>query len=67
MELHEKKISELCKSGYFFESDLKAWAIAVVKELKKIDNSDVEEDFIMKGSVANFLIDRFELTEEDLE
>ena len=91
--LYEKKISELfseemwdgrIKKHVFGipEKDLKAWAVAVVKEIKKriprdyIDRHTTgmgfsieyggDKEYHRMEAVASFLIDRFELTEEDI-
>jgi len=49
--------------------DLRQWAVAIVKELnKKIkEPKTTEESYWYRICVRNFLIDRFELKEEDLE
>jgi len=73
MELHEKKISELEEypdgGPVVYSSDLKQWAIAVVKELTKGYDYYIGEKGGYTGkndNIVNFLIDRFELTEDDL-
>jgi len=81
-KIHEKKISELeeypddcgcCGESQggpvVYSLDLKQWAIAVVKELTKGYDYYIGEKGGYTGkndNIVNFLIDRFELTEDDL-
>lgn len=78
MNLHEKKISELVfqkdpnrkEDCLLLQSHLKQWAIAVVKNCKECwVPLNTSKEFIEGDTcpLCRFLINRFELTEEDLE
>jgi len=76
--LHEKKISELVtlfpvvngNIAYIHPSDLKQWAIAIVKEYDKqseeCDPKTQRDEFTSLRVIIEFLIDKFELTKDDL-
>lgn len=75
-KLHEKKISEIDveiikgnrvaipTKALIYRKSLKQWAIAVVKESKSIKYD--EQGYAEGRIIINFLIDRFEITKEEL-
>lgn len=92
-KLSEKKISELVgtpEKAIYGGMDgaettvnkLREWAIAVVKELRRMNDLlweekitydeiekmcvEIDDPYVSLTSIVNFLIDRFEITEEEL-
>ena len=75
MKLHEKKISDLehkcfsagmAKFTAVSSSDLKDWAIAVVVKWRNRQSMGKTTHQLKHQGIEEFLIERFELTEEDL-
>jgi len=66
--LHEKTISELGDHSIATKYELREWAIAIVKEIQKlfIRGGNDMGDWRDADNLKTFLIEKFELKEEDL-